>query len=95
MGMIAKERAQTVLRKGICVVAATSWRAFVAISVYCRIFSVVSKGLGSIVESGKVRGASILHLYTLYLIQYRRQGEEIIMAVQRRFIAIDTVVLQP
>jgi hypothetical protein len=56
MGMIVKESVHTTLRKGIWVAAATSWRAFAATVVYCRILSTVSPDLESIAESGKVLG---------------------------------------
>jgi hypothetical protein len=54
MGMIVKESVQTLSRKGICVAVATSWRAFAATALYCRILSRVLKDLGSIADRGKV-----------------------------------------
>jgi hypothetical protein len=58
MGMIVKVSVQTLLRKGICVAAATSLRAFAATEVYCRILSKVSNDGGNIGDSGKVLGGN-------------------------------------
>jgi hypothetical protein len=53
MGMIAKESVQTLLRNGIRVTVATSWRAFAATAVYWRISSPGSEDFGGITDEGK------------------------------------------
>jgi hypothetical protein len=74
MGMIAKESVQTLLRNGIRVTVATSWRAFTATAVYWRIFSPGSEDFGGITDEGKVLVAFMRPAHYIYRCMPRHPG---------------------